>query len=60
MCRLNHIDLPQQLSKNWTDEQVTAMAHVSYNLPHMWNHAIGKNWKEKITIDTIKDLFKRL
>jgi len=26
----------------------------------MWNHAIGLDWKEKISIDTIKDLFKRL
>lgn len=56
----HNVTLPQNLSKGWTDEQITAMAHVAYNLPHMWNHAIGPDWKEKITIDTIKDLYKRM
>ncbi len=53
------IQLPQNISKNWTDEQITSMAEVAYNLPHMWNHAIGTNWKEKISVDTIKELYKR-
>jgi 3-deoxy-alpha-D-manno-octulosonate 8-oxidase len=32
---------------------------VAYNLPHMWNHAVGTNWKEKISIETITELYKR-
>jgi 3-deoxy-alpha-D-manno-octulosonate 8-oxidase len=56
----HNVTLPQNLSKGWTDEEITAMAQVAYNLPHMWSHAIGPDWKEKITIDTIKDLYKRL
>jgi 3-deoxy-alpha-D-manno-octulosonate 8-oxidase len=36
------------------------MATVSYNLPHMWNHAIGTDWKEKVTIKDIEALFRRL
>ncbi len=55
-----NVSLPQGLSKNWTDEEITAMARVAYNLPHMWHHAIGADWKEKITIDTIKELYKRM
>ncbi len=58
---VNHkIDLPQGLSKSWTDEQITAMAKVAYNLPHMWAHAIGPDWKEKITIESISELYRRL
>lgn len=60
MLEQHKVVLPQNLSKDWSDEQITAMANVSYNLPHMWNHAIGTDWKEKITIDTIKELFKRM
>jgi 3-deoxy-alpha-D-manno-octulosonate 8-oxidase len=56
----HNIQLPQQVNKNWTDEQITAMAEVAYNLPHMWNHAIGADWKEKISLDTIKELYKRI
>ena len=60
MLAQHHVELPQGLSKTWSDETITAMAHVAYNLPHMWNHAIGPDWKEKITLETIKDLYKRL
>ena len=56
----HNVKLPQGLSKNWSDETITAMAQVAYALTHMWNHAIGPDWKEKITIETIKDLYKRL
>jgi len=60
MLKMYKVQLPQGLSKSWTDEQITAMAEVAYNLPHMWNHAIGTDWKEKVTIDTIKELYKRM
>jgi 3-deoxy-alpha-D-manno-octulosonate 8-oxidase len=60
MLQQHGVSLPQGLSKAWTEDEITAMAQVAYNLPHMWNHAIGTDWKEKITLDTIKDLFRRL
>jgi len=60
MLEKNKIELPQNLSKEWSDETITAMANVSYNLPFMWHHAFGENYKEIATIDFIKGLFKRL
>ncbi len=60
MLTRHNVTLPTGLSKNWTNEQITAMAHVAYNLPHMWNHAIGADWKDKITIDTIEALYRRM
>lgn len=60
MVRKHKIDLPQNLSKDWTDDQITAMAKVTYNLPHMWNHALGTDWKEKITLKDMEGLFRRL
>jgi len=56
----HQVSLPQGLSKKWKEEEITSMAHVAYNLTHMWNHAIGPHWKEKITIDSIKELYKRM
>ena len=50
------VALPQGLSKSWTEDQITAMAQVAYNLPHMWNHAIGPDWQEKVSVDTNKEL----
>src|SRR6202035_2823887 len=60
MLLKHQVDLPQKLSKNWKDDEIVAMSQVAYNLSHMWNHAIGTNWKEKINIDSIKALFKRI
>lgn len=60
MLTRHNVTLPTGLSAHWTDEQITAMAHVAYNLPHMWNHAIGTDWKEKITIETIEALYRRM
>lgn len=59
MLSKHNIVLPKGISKNWSEETITAMAQVAYNLPHMWNHAIGTDWKEKINLETIKDLYKR-
>lgn len=60
MIKKHKIELPQKLSKEWSDETLTKMATVSYNLPFMWNHALGDNYKEIATMDYIKDLFRRL
>ncbi len=60
MIRKNNIVLPRNLAKGWSEETITAMANVSIKLEHMWNHAIGTDWKSKVTLDTVKDLFRRL
>lgn len=60
MLSRHNVNLPLGLAANWSDETITAMAHVAYNLHHMWNHAVGTDWKEKTTIDTIKDLYRRM
>jgi 3-deoxy-alpha-D-manno-octulosonate 8-oxidase len=60
MIKKHGIKLPQNLSKDWDEDTLTKMATVSYNLPFMWNHAFGDNYKEIATMDYIKDLFRRL
>lgn len=60
MLKKHGIDLPQNLSKQWDEATITSMAEVSYNLPFMWNHAFGDNYKEIATPDYIKSLFRRL
>lgn len=60
MRRKHKIELPTGWAKGWTEDQITAMAQVSIRLEHMWNHAIGTDWKTKVTLDTVKDLFRRM
>lgn len=60
MIKKHNIVLPKNLAKGWSEETITAMANVSIRLEHMWNHAIGTDWKSKVTLDNVKDLFRRL
>lgn len=60
MLKRNGIDLPKNLSKNWSDETIRAMAQVSYNLPFMWHHAFGDNYKNIATLEYIENIFRRL
>jgi 3-deoxy-alpha-D-manno-octulosonate 8-oxidase len=60
MLQKNGIQLPQNLSSQWDDAAIAAMAQVSYNLPFMWKHAFGENHEQIATLDFIKNLFRRL
>ena len=60
MLKRHSIVLPTNLSSGWTPTQLKDMATVSYNLTHMWNHAIGFDWKDKITLGSIIEIYKRL
>jgi 3-deoxy-alpha-D-manno-octulosonate 8-oxidase len=56
----HNISLPKNLSASWDNDTITKMATVSYNLPFMWHHAFGDNYKEIATMKYIGDLFRRL
>ncbi len=60
MVDLHEIDLPQNQSAQWSEEEVRKMAEISYNLPHMWHHALGPDWEQKINIEQIMELFRRM
>lgn len=60
MVAFNQITLPTGLAAGWTVEQISAMAEVAWNLPHMWTHALGHNWQEKINKAYIEDLYRKL
>ncbi|MCS6968268.1 MAG: iron-containing alcohol dehydrogenase family protein [Cytophagales bacterium] len=60
MAAKHHIYLPQNLSRNWTDEQIEKMTEISLGLHHMWSHALGPHWQEKITPQQVQELFERM
>lgn len=60
MLKRNQIELPQNLSKEWSDDIIKSMAQVSYNLPFMWHHAFGDDYKNIATLEFIENLFRRL
>lgn len=60
MVKYHQIDIPGHLSAGWSVEEIAKMADVAYNLPHMWTHALGYDWKEKITKADIMNIYRRM
>jgi 3-deoxy-alpha-D-manno-octulosonate 8-oxidase len=60
MVAKHQIDIPLNISKDWTVEQVEKMTDVALALHHMWNHALGMDWKNIITRDKIKELYYKM
>jgi 3-deoxy-alpha-D-manno-octulosonate 8-oxidase len=60
MVKKNDIFIPQNLAKDWTDAQIEKMIDVTWALTHMWNHAIGYDWQQKITRADIRRLYERM
>ena len=60
MLEVNSITLPVGITQGLSEEALQKMADTSYALDHFWDHAIGENWKEVITKEKIKALFKKM
>ncbi len=60
MVRRHDIELPENLSANWSEEEIARMADVAYNLTHMWTHALGRDWEKKLTKEYLMDVYRRM
>ncbi|MEN7551364.1 iron-containing alcohol dehydrogenase family protein [Rapidithrix thailandica] len=60
MVEKHNIDIPQNLSANWSEDEIDQMAEVAIRLEHMWIHAFGHNWKEVLDKDRIKGWYRRM
>ena len=58
MKQKHDINLPQGVCANLSDEDFNTMIDVALSLEPLWENAIGKNWKTKITRDTLKSLYR--
>jgi len=60
MLSLNSVTLPKDLAKDWTEDEISKMADVAYALEHMWIHAYGNDWKEKVNKEKIMNWYKMM
>jgi 3-deoxy-alpha-D-manno-octulosonate 8-oxidase len=56
----HHIDLPQGLCVGLEDYEFETMIDVAMALEPLWENALGKNWKQKITRDKLKALYQNI
>jgi len=60
MVEKNKVEIPTNLSVNWSEEEIGQMAEVAIKLEHMWNHAFGPDWKQVLDKNRIKDWYRRM
>ena len=56
----HNIDLPENMSADWSEETIDAMVEVAWKLEHMWRHAFGDHWAEVLDKERIKNWYKRM
>lgn len=54
------IELPQGICADLEDYEFDKMIDVALSLEPLWENAIGKNWKTKITRKTLLHLYKKM
>ncbi len=54
------VEIPEGICANVTDEQLNVMAAKALANEHMWDNAFGKEWRNHINADIIKDLYRKM
>ena len=60
MKRKHDIHIPKGICSNLTDKEFDIMIDVAMSLEPLWENAIGKDWKTKITRSLLKDLYSKM
>lgn len=60
MMERNRVELPRGVTKSLSEEDMLRMANVAIKLEPLWENALGPNWRERMTLQTIIDLYKRM
>lgn len=55
-----NINLPQGLCSDLEDYEFSTMIDMALALEPLWENALGKHWKQKITRDKLKSLYQKM
>lgn len=56
----HNIDLPKNITANLTEAEMDTMVNVASGLGPLWENVYGPDWKEKVTPELVKSLYKRM
>ena len=59
MVRQNKIDIPQGICKGLSDKDFNTMIDVSLGMAPLWENALGKEWKTKMTREKLRGLYEQ-
>lgn len=60
MAEKNGVSLPRNLVAGMSSENMEKMIDVALFLEPLWENALGKDWKRKMTRERVRDLYERM
>ncbi|MBA5628442.1 iron-containing alcohol dehydrogenase family protein [Moheibacter lacus] len=54
------VEIPKNVCAHLSDNEMNKMVQVALNLVPLWENALGKNWKEKINENTLRELYEKM
>lgn len=60
MMRQHNINLPSEITRDITDEKMTAMVEMTRRMQRPLTSALGENWSDILTGDRIRDIYSRM
>lgn len=60
MMKKQNIELPRNLTKDLTDEDMETMITVALGLEPLWENCLGADWKTIMTRDKARSLFEKM
>jgi 3-deoxy-alpha-D-manno-octulosonate 8-oxidase len=54
------IRLPEGVAADLSVEELDRMVATAFRLEHMWDHAFGKAWRERVSPEWIRELYLRM
>jgi len=60
MVAKHNVEIPQNICKNLSEEQMDTMVTVAMGMVPLWENALGSNWETIITRDKLKELYLKM
>ncbi|MBM1107840.1 iron-containing alcohol dehydrogenase [Aurantibacter crassamenti] len=60
MKQKHQIELPTGICKDLTEDDFDTLCSVALKMEPLWENAIGKNWKETITPEKLKSIYRKI
>lgn len=60
MVEKHNIEIPQNICKNLSEEQMETMISVALGMRPLWENALGSDWEKTITRDKLRGLYLKM
>jgi 3-deoxy-alpha-D-manno-octulosonate 8-oxidase len=60
MMEKTGVDIPRQVTRGLTDDQMDTMINVALGLAPLWENCLGKDWQTIMTRDKARSLFLKM